>query len=61
MAITANQMKNNLQRARRSSKVQMNPERVQTIKNALAQGLSKKALCVVYGLDYSDLKAIKHS
>lgn len=60
MAITLNSMKKNLVNARRSSRVQIDSQRVQHIQNALAQGTSKKALCIIYGLDYDDLKDIRN-
>lgn len=58
-AITHYQMKQNLQQARRSSRVEITPERARAMRDAMADGCSKKILCTIYGVTYDDLKTIK--
>lgn len=51
-------LKQRLQQARRSTKVNITPERVEAIRKAKKEGISKKILTVIYGLSYQELKAI---
>ncbi len=58
MATTHNQMKENLRIARRSFRADINDTTRSDIKRAVTMGLSKKALTIIYGLEYSDIKLI---
>ncbi|MDR9827044.1 hypothetical protein RCJ22_15645 [Vibrio sp. FNV 38] len=58
MAITANQMKANLQQARRGSPIPLSEGDIEAIKQMVKEGVSKKILCTLCGIDYQQLKQL---
>lgn len=56
MAITADQMKFNLQQARRSSRVEMSEPDKAIIRKLVKGGISKKAVVTLFGITYQELK-----
>ena len=58
MAITQNQLQKNLRNARRPDAVYIDPKRAEAIRKGVRDGLSKKAICLVYSIDYQQLKEI---
>jgi hypothetical protein len=48
-----------LKKAKRPTPVPLTQERVEMIKQLLADGYSKKAIIKIFSIEYSDLKEIK--
>ena len=58
MGITQNALQANLRNARRPDSVHITPRRAQAIREGVSSGLSKKAICIIYSIDYKQLKDI---
>lgn len=47
-----------LRAARRPNRVSLSDEQRDKIKEVIKQGVSKKAICLIYSIDYTEIKNI---